>query len=127
MIEVKAYHDGIEIARLKFTKIGEGPFMHADYDVEIAVERLGPQRAVGLYRRRINRHPRLRENVLGLLRSALDELEDEEIRLDDHTRPQDLARRVGRLGTTIQAWSSRLHHHRPALRGGQPEQSGYDG
>lgn len=142
MIEALILHNDEPIAKIRITRQGgftgftlSGEHIDlADYSVEFAVER---GTAVGLHTRNIFGFPRRELNVLALLRLALENLDEKELKLErdfDPDAPEaeapvsaDLARRLNRTVREIQAGLSRLHYHRPALRRGQSEQPGGDG
>lgn len=135
MIEVSISHDGVEIARISFVKTNEGhvlidkePFIAhlADYIVNIGVERLGDESSVGIYVRSVTGHKRLQTNVLGLLKEALNQLDEKELSLDETTYSSDMARGLRGVSPALQAWASRLRDNGPALRSGQPVEHGED-
>lgn len=125
MITVKITHDEDEIARLRFTK-SESHGEMADYIVQLAVERLGPQHSVGLYTRSVYGHRVTKENVLSLVYWALAELTNEEMQLDQPTHTSDLARRVRGIMPAIQAWTSGLRNNRSSIWSRQSVEHGDD-
>lgn len=128
MIEVHIYRtddehqEALAIVRIERLDAYDVPEA-GDYSVRFAVERVG---AVGLHQRQIIGFPRLKYNVLALVKQALETLEPSELELEDGVSPPDMARRQHRPLSALQAWASSLRHHGPALRSGQPEQHGGD-
>ena len=92
MIEVKVLHDGDEIARMKFVKIRQSPGL-VDYRVQIGVERLGSESAIGMHTIEVKDYNRTKYNVLALVYSALDLLEHRDLLLESDTTEEHFKRR----------------------------------
>lgn len=115
MIEVhinKRTPDGVveELAYIKIINISDDSGEdYPDYVAEFAVERYA---AVGLHRRVIRNFPRLRYNVLALVRQALETLEPRELELERNVSPSDLARRQSGTRTALsqEAWHPERDH-----------------
>ena len=80
MIEVIIRHKGskVELARIEIENL-TGAVDEADYSVRFGVER---GTGVGLHRRMVQRFPRMKYNVLALIKQALATLEEDELKLD---------------------------------------------
>lgn len=111
MIEYKIYHNGDEIGRISVTKISCISEAEADYVAEIGIERLGPERSVGMRRVTVRSFNRLRWNAIGLLQSVLDELDAKDFQLDQPTRPSDMAWGQRSFVRALQDWTSKLRNH----------------
>ena len=104
MIEVIIRHKGskTELGRIEIENTELGDTELGTYAVRFAVDRIAE---VGLHNRAIHNFPRLKFNVLALLRQALATLEEEELKLPDETSASDLARQVRGIGKALQRWS----------------------
>lgn len=67
-----------------------------DYVAKIGVERSGYQDAVGTHTVLLEGFPRLRRNVLGLIKDLLSNMREEDLSLESDTSASDLARRLYR-------------------------------
>lgn len=106
-VTIKHVESKRELARITIENTG-GTTDKGDYSIRIAADRVG---AVGIIQRGVYGFPRLRYNVLALLLQALKTLDEDELRLEDEVGPSDMAREQRRVGSALQAWTSRLHHH----------------
>lgn len=94
MIECKIFHDGEEIGRLTFHKVFQDNERNiADYSVEVGVERLGTEGSVGLSTVRVTEHPIYEANALALIRSALNKLFADSLKLDPGTTRAQMMKR----------------------------------
>lgn len=107
MIEVLITNDYGELARMRISNL-DGDVDEASYSVEFAVNRVGD---TALFQRGIFRFPRNKFNVLALLKQALETLDEGELKLDGTISPSDMERRQRGALRSLQAWTSRLHHH----------------
>jgi hypothetical protein len=80
---------GDELGRIDIEKLSQTLNGHADYSVRYAVDRV---HAIGLHGRVIGGFDPFKYNVLGLLRLALENLTEEELRHEDGVYPTDMAR-----------------------------------
>jgi hypothetical protein len=130
MIEVEVRANGVKLADIKIRNAG-GTLEHGDYICHYTVSRGS---ALGAAVRTLHSFPRKRLNSLGLLRLALEALDEKELELERDFDPDaeaavstDMVRGFNPAFTALSSWLSGLHHHRPAIRGEQPEQHGSDG
>lgn len=113
MIEVEIKVDGVKIGEIEIRNAG-GTLEAGDYICHYIVNR---GTAVGAAIRTVHDFPRKRLNVFGLLRLALESLDEKELELerdfdpDETTISTDLAWRFDRALREIQARISRLHNH----------------
>lgn len=98
MLEVKILKNGVEIGRVEIENIRMNDDGSANYAAKFGVERCG---AVGLHQRQIWGFRRLKYNVLGLLKLALETLDEKELELERDTSPSDLAREVRGIGPSF--------------------------
>lgn len=87
-----------EIGRVDIINTEVLPDGTADYLAQFGVERIG---AVGLHTRTIRAFPRLKFNVLALLKQVLDTLDPRELELENEVDPRDLARRGTSIGPSL--------------------------
>lgn len=119
MIEVLVLKNSQPIAKIEIQNVETNEDDTADYSVRFAVERGS---AVGLHRRLIFQFPRKRLNALGLVRQALQTLEEKELELERDFDPDQTSVSPNLAGgfsgalREIQAGFSRLHHNRSAFR-----------
>lgn len=99
MIEVRVTTKGgtHELAKIRIENLVDSDNSElGNYSIQFGVDTVA---GFAIYQRSVDNFPRKRYNVLGLLKIALDTLEEKELTLDadpDARRTSDLARRIGR-------------------------------
>lgn len=114
MVEVTIKHDGIIIGQIFMDREGEDIRDHGTYRVKYLIERGA---ATGLSNRILHSFPRKEYNAFGLLKLALEALNEKELKLERDFDPDeapvsaDMERRQHPALRAIQAGLRGLHNH----------------
>jgi hypothetical protein len=110
-IKVTTHNGETELAKMEIERVG-GNRWSGNYTVRIVVNR--GKRSFGIHQRGFDYFSRIEYNVLGLIRQALNTLDEKELRLESDVSSTDMEREErGALPALPGKTEGSVHHHRP--------------